>query len=231
MSNKEQKPNPNLNKLDEQLIVEEYRQRYQQYRMHNENRNKYIHFYFIFYFAFWGLIGFLANPELRCFWKIFPFGNSIESLLAFIFIVHAIFGSIFFLSIISFRQIQQREGRTINMIRGLSDTLKDKEKKEKEKKEEVKVKYPWDREIKIIWKKILVTSQSPLVLLVLLLNHLSFAFSAWLFCKACKHIYITIPIGFTVIFGIIIYLFLKGKCWQPKMLSFEQIKEKLGNNC
>jgi hypothetical protein len=173
MSNNKKNKDSNNNLLKDKLVIEEFKQRYEQYRMHNENRNKYIHFYFIFYFAFWGLVGFLTKPESICLWKKLLCIHSTDYLLALVFLAHAIFGSIFFLSIISFRQIQSREAETIHMIKGLSENSKLVKE----------IKYPWDR--KIPCTKITVTSQTPLVLLIFMLNSLSFILSILFYCRFC----------------------------------------------
>jgi hypothetical protein len=260
MSNNKENDYLYIKGLDEKLLLEEFRQRYEQYRMHNENRNKYIHFYFIFYFAFWGLVGFLFNSEVKCF--LAKYCISVETFLAFAFIMHAIFGSIFFLSIISFRQIQNKEGAALHLLRGNSKILKYC----------LKAKYPWDREIPCTG--ITITSQTPLIFLIFMLNLISALLSLLFFCRFCisscwKEIMCCIfsliifsgsPSSYTAFswfflfmkfmmsryWNIIIYsyfimtqiaiwigicLFLTQKKWKPKMAGFYEVRKKLDNDC
>jgi hypothetical protein len=221
MSDNKKKSKINLAELDEKLILEEYRQRYEQYRMHNENRNKYIHFYFIFYFAFWGLVGFLTKPESICLWKKLLCIHSTEYLLALVFLAHAIFGSIFFLSIISFRQIQSCEAKTIHMIKGLSENSKLAKEKE--------IEYPWDREIPFNCSGITITSQTPLVLLILILNHLSFCLSFYFFNELYYFAANNPACYFFAIFWVVVVIF--KYVWYPKTLSYNDISKKLEIDC
>ncbi len=260
MSNNNKNKDSNNNLLKEKLVIEEFKQRYEQYRMHNENRNKYIHFYFIFYFAFWALVGFLFNSNVKCF--LAKYCISVETFLAFAFIMHAIFGSIFFLSIISFRQIQNFEACTINKIRGFSNRLR------------TRLKYPMDREIPNIQKKIIITSQTPLVVLIFMLNSLSFILSLLFYCSFCifscwqeifycnfelikfnstpycytlfsyfflfykyliANFWKTIAYSHLIILQILIwisiYLFLRDEKWKPKMVSWSQIGDLFKPDC
>jgi hypothetical protein len=208
--------NNNKNSLNDKLVIEEFRQRYEQYRMHNENRNKYIHFYFIFYFAFWGLVGFLFNSGVKCF--LAKYCISVETFLAFAFMMHAIFGSIFFLSIISFRQIQSCEAKTLNMLRKLSNTLQCEDQ----------VKYPWDREIPWNCKGITVTSQTPLVILIFLLNILSFFLSCFFLLKISIYFGTQARLYALFILLFVIFLpFIISNCWKPRMVCLQQIDELL----
>lgn len=210
-----------MNNLNEKLILEEYRQRYEQYRMHNENRNKYIHFYFIFYFAFWALVGFSFKPEIKCFLN--RYSISIETFLSFVFIMHAIFGSIFLLSLISFRQIQNREGETINMIRKCSSNNFIVNQ----------LKYPLDRNIPCLG--FIFTSQTPLVLLIFIMNLFSFLLYIW-FSRfslgICTTVWANAILSCLLAFQILIWIFIAIFIlfWGPTTKSLVEINKILNNN-
>ena len=97
--------------IEKDLIVEEFIQRYNQYRWEDETRAKIINFYMFFYLAFFGLIGFLS--EHQSILKIMPFSEQTNLQYAIIFLIFASVGSIWLVSIISFRGIQILEGKTI----------------------------------------------------------------------------------------------------------------------
>jgi len=92
---------------DKEFLIEELRQRYNQYRWLDETRTKYIQFYFIYAGVFWGVANYLKVVE--------------DSLATLIF---AISGTFFSVAIISFRRIQKLESDTIRDIKKSSKSLR-----------------------------------------------------------------------------------------------------------
>ena len=91
---------------DKEFLIEELRQRYNQYRWLDETRTKFIQFYFIYVGMFWGVANYLNI--VREAWTSFAFAFS---------------GIFFSTAIISFRSVQKRESETIRDIKKSSDSL------------------------------------------------------------------------------------------------------------
>jgi len=196
--------------IEKDLIVEEFRQRYNQYRWEDETRVKFINFHIIFYLAFFGLIGFLS--EHQDILERMPFSEQPALQHAIIFLAFASLGAIWLISIVSFRSIQILEGRTIKDIKELSPYLIDN------------VKYPIDRRIPKTNK--LVYSTTPLVIIVFLLNQVPFWLSFYYFWLSCfpQGKYITLCINLVSLVILILY----ARFWQPsessiKNLDYEKI--------
>jgi len=196
--------------IEKDLIVEEFRQRYNQYRWEDETRAKFINFYIIFYLAFFGLIGFLFEHEGIL--SRMPFGKQPDLQYGTIFLIFALLGTIWLISIVSFRSIQLLEGRTIKDIKQLSPYLIDK------------VRYPIDRRIPKTNK--LIYSTTPLVTIVFLLNQIPFWLSFYYFRFSC------FPQGKNIALCInilsIAFLIFYARFWRPsessiKNLDYEKI--------
>lgn len=190
--------------IEKDLIVQEFIQRYNQYRWEDDTRAKFINFYIIFYLAFFALIGFLSQHEK--FLQLFPYGHCPNQQYALIFLVAAFLGTLWLISIISFRSIQILEGKTIKNIKELSRFLMD-------------IKYPIDRRIPKVNK--FIFSTTPLVLVVFLLNEINFILSIYFFKLAgvpySKNISIYINVFIVVV--IIIY----ACFWRPKVSSIKDL--------
>jgi hypothetical protein len=157
------------NNIERDLIIQEFIQRYNQYRWEEETRSKFIHYYIIVFLAFYGLVGFLFNyPHIL---QKFPFHDCLDRQYALIFLLFSIIGTLWFLSIISLRQIQLLEGGTIKDI-----------KKQSKKLLIDQLKYPIDRKLPWLKKKyIFIFSETPLVFAIFLLNQLTFILSGHFF--------------------------------------------------
>lgn len=196
--------------VEKDLIVEEFIQRYNQYRWEDDTRAKFINFYMIFYLAFLGLIGFLSEHESIL--KNMPFSGQTQLQYAIIFLVFAFVGTIWLISIISFRSIQILEGRTIKDIKKLSPYLIDN------------VRYPIDRRIPKTNK--LIYSTTPLVSIIFILNEIAFLLSFYYFRRSGFAWYCNTSfyINILSIFLLIFY----ARFWRPsessiKNLDYEKI--------
>ena len=196
------------NNIKEDLIIQEFIQRYNQYRWEEATRSKFMHYYIIVFLAFYGLVGFLfKNP---CILKKLPFRNSPNLQYALIFLAFSIIGTLWLLSIISLRQIQLLENKTIKKI---------KEKSKEFLIEEVE--YPSDRTLPMI--KIRIFSETPFVFAIFLLNLLTFFLSGYFFHFAEVDIKLSrnpsLVIGIICLIIIIIWTWV----WKPK---HKKIKKK-----
>ncbi len=146
--------------IEKELIIEELKQRYNQYRWEEDTRDKFIYSYMIFYLAFFALFRFLIDH--RYLLSYFP-GDDPNMQYAFIFLFLAVIGTIWLISIISFKKAQILEGRTIYDIEKLSPYLADK------------IRWP---EVGKIWK---INNTSPFAFIVFLLNETLFLLSIYFY--------------------------------------------------
>ena len=169
MEEKESPNNKKFSDIEKQLIAEEFSQRYAQYRWEDETRTKFINFYLVIYLAFFGLIGYLSEKKEML--ESFPYKDDSNIQFAIIFLVFSIVGTLWLISIISFRSIQLLEGRTINDIKKRFSTFLMEN-----------VRYPIDRRIPKTNK--LFYSTTPLILAVFILNEIAFLISIYFFIEA-----------------------------------------------
>ena len=108
-------------KNDSELVIEEMRQRYSQYRWEDETRSKYINYFFLFTIGYYGLVGYLLN-DLDIMKPIF-YEPTVEIAMAFLMYIYAFIGTFMLTSIISFRSIQNLEGKVIAHIKERSSFL------------------------------------------------------------------------------------------------------------
>lgn len=191
--------------IEKDLIVEEFIQRYNQYRWEDETRAKFINFYIIFYFAFFAIIGFLSEHESLL--KLLPYSDNPHTQYALIFLSFSIIGSIWLISIISFRTVQLLEGRTIRDIKTLSPFLLDN------------VRYPIDRRIPKTNK--LIYSTTPLVFIIFLLNLVTFFLSIYFFNLSCVPYWKNISIYIAAIS--IAVMIIWARFWRPSESSIRDL--------
>jgi hypothetical protein len=174
--------------IEKELIIEELRQRYNQYRWEENTRDKFIYSYIIFYLAFFALFRFLIDH--RYLLGYFP-GNDPNIQYAFIFLFLAVIGTIWLVSIISFKKAQIVEGRTILDIEKLSPYLADK------------IGWP---EVGKIWK---TNSTSPLAFIIFLLNETLFLLSIYFYNPPAAPYYknIFLYVNLLAIIGLIFYAY------------------------
>ena len=208
MEEKESPNKENFSDIEKQLIAEEFSQRYVQYRWEDETRSKFIDFYLVIYLAFFGLIGYLSEKTEML--GLFPYEDNPNIQFAIIFLVFSIIGTLWLISIISFRSIQLLEGRTIKDIKELSKFLMEY------------VTYPIDRQIPKTNK--LIYSTTPLTWVVFILNEITFLISIWFFIKAeLERWYLSPYISVVINVLCVIILIVYARFWRPKLKSLKDL--------
>ena len=190
------------NKFKDDLLVEELRQRFTQYRWEDETRTKFIHFYFIFFLAFWGVVGFLSQPDNNRFIESLPHGEDIEWLFGNAFLMMGIIGTLWLTSIISFRTIQKLEGKVIGAIKSKSLQLKE-------------IGSPHDRVIPLL--KTQFYSTTPLSIVIFSLNFMAYLLSTYFYFESNSIISEWISIILNILS--MLWLFIYTYEWKPKLKS------------
>lgn len=206
MEEKESPNKENFSDIEKQLIAEEFSQRYVQYRWEDETRSKFIDFYLVIYLAFFGLIGYLSEKTEML--GLFPYEDNPNIQFAIIFLVFSIIGTLWLISIISFRSIQLLEGRTIKDIKKRFSTFLMED-----------VRYPIDRRIPKTNK--LFYSTTPLILAVFILNEIVFLISIYFFIEAGFELSRNISVYVNIL--CIIILIVYARFWKPKESSLKNL--------
>jgi len=196
-----------VNGIEKELIVQEFVQRYNQYRWEDETRSKFINFYMIFYLGFFGLIGYLMEHED----VLKQFGGCHKAQYAVIFLIGAVIGTLWLIAIIRFRRVQRIEMKTICQIK-------------KEKSQYLyELKVPVDI-IKIGTKKAFFFSTTPLVIVIFLLNIIMIILSCRFFRWTC---YLSDAWCKCILFGAVIVYFativLSTWVWPPEWMSLAEL--------
>jgi len=192
--------------LEKELIVEELRQRYNQFRWEEDTRDKFIYSYMFFYLIFFAIFRFSIHH--RSLLSYFPGGSNINIQYSLIFLFLAIVGVFWLVSIINFKKTQRLEGRTIQDIEHLSPYLADK------------LNSPG-------YKKLMGTNESsPLVFVVFLLNEIFFLLSIYFYNPpgVPYHRNVLVYLNLVIILGIVLYALL-GQSKPSPIKEMEQLSQ------
>jgi hypothetical protein len=195
-----------LEGLEKELIVEELRQRYNQFRWEEDTRDKFIYSYIFFYLFFFAIFRFSIHH--RALLSLLPGGGNINIQYSLIFLFLAVIGAFWLVSIISFKKTQRFEGRTIQDIERLSPYLADK------------MNSP-------IYKKLMGKNESsPLVFVVFLLNEVFFLLSIYFYNPpgVPYHRNILVYLNLFFVMGIIIYALI-GQSKQSPVKELDQLNQ------
>lgn len=193
--------------LEKELIIEELRQRYNQFRWEEDTRDKFIYSYIFFYLLFFAIFRFSIHH--RSLLSLFPGGSNINMQYSLIFLFLAIIGVFWLVTIISLKKTQRFEGRTIQDIEHISPYLTNK------------VSSP------IYNKKLMGKNEStPLVFVVFLLNEVFFLLSIYFYNSPGVPYQknILIYLNLFIIIGIILYAFL-GKPKPSPIKKLDQLNQ------
>jgi hypothetical protein len=195
-----------LEGLEKELIVEELRQRYNQFRWEEDTRDKFIYSYIFFYLVFFAIFRFSIHH--RTLLSLLPGGGNINIQYSLIFFFLAVIGSFWLVSIISFKKTQRFECRAIQDIERLSPYLTDK------------MNSP-------IYKRLMGKNESSLlVFVVFLLNEVFFLLSIYFYNPPGMpyHRNILIYLNLIIVTGIFLYALL-GQSKPSSVKELDQLNQ------
>lgn len=109
---------------NDKFLLEEFKERYNQYRWLDESRAKFIHYYIILYVGFYTVLGYALGNSATL--NNFPYKDNLNFQLGFLFLLALIVSSLIILGIENFRFMQIKGGIYLKQLVKISgsDQLK-----------------------------------------------------------------------------------------------------------